>query len=270
MENIDVEKRIKKVAEIYSPIIIAFTGFFIMIAAIWGVCQIDSELDNLNKQTKLLSESVTEANKQTELLSKSITETYRPLCVLKYVDVKNPKSKAVNIRFLNDGPKDKFGFIYEPSVINISKNPLVLIGHIYSLFEERDFIRDKILSSDTSSYESIKFDGKYPEVRRRTLLSNEFETIVTRFDNIDFKQKYYLNVIILYEDLDGNLYDTECRTVLVFSEPTWSDDRLRLVVNFESVGLDFNSFFAYKKNDKEILKNFMVLRDHNMWEYFSK
>jgi hypothetical protein len=245
-----------KFSQLYYPIIIAITSIILALVAVAGYFVLKDELRNLNLQNRLLS--------------KSLTETYRPLAILKFIDLKDPKSGKVNIEFLNDGPKDKLGFIYRPSIINISKNPLVFIGHVYSLSKEREIIRNKILGSDTNSFKTIIFDGKYPQVRRRTILPNEFEPIVTKIENIDFKKLYFLNIILYYEDLEGNLYDTECRTTLEFSEPTWSKERDRLAVKFEATGLDFTSFHSYAVEDKVKLESFMGAREHSMWDYISK
>ena len=85
-----------------------------------------------------------------------------------------------------------------------------------------------------------------------------------KITDLDKKPFYYLYTLTLYEDQDGNLYDTE---TIVYFELEYNIDLHKLNITKQHV---HDIYSAYSDEEKSILLNLIKKREHPMGDYFSK
>lgn len=210
--------------------------------------------------------------KQTELLKQSLVQTYRPIGVISYFP---PNKESENYEYLKiDGkinPKTLKGsasIIFTPFLINKGNGVLVYIGHLYYVSDIEYSFRQRIFNGLLNP-DDVQFDWNYSRSRQETLLPNEKpRRIPMRMDDIEIREKYYFYSLILYEDQEGNLYDTE--HMLYFEAGKKIDDENTIVAGEIQKAIHRDVYNSYTKEEKFILLNFIKKRGHPMLQYFSQ
>ena len=235
------------------------------VITIFGFAIIIIQLIQFREQNETLQ-------KQTELLNKSLVQTYRPIGVILSSP---PDNQSANYEYLKiDGkidPKTLKGtanIVFKPFLINKGNGVLVYIGHLYYLSDEEYSFRDRLLNGLLNPQE-VQFDWNYSRIRQETLLPDENPRLISmRIDNIEIRDKYYFYSLILYEDQDGNLYDTE--HMLYFEPEKLIDDKNKIVAGKIQKVIHRDVYSSYNKEEKSILLDFIKKRGHPMVQYFSQ
>lgn len=233
-------------------------------ATILGFIFIYFQLDQFYEQNQTL-------NKQTELLKQTLVQTYRPIGVVTYFPPDNSIDKYEYLQIEGKtNPKTMEGsgtIIFRPFLSNKGNGVLVYIGHLYFISETEYSFRDRLLKGLLNPNE-VKFDWNYSRARQETLLPNETaRRIAMRVDDIDLREKYYFYALILYEDQDGNLYDTE--HMLYFeTEKTFDHKNKRIDLKIKKE-IHHDVYNSYSEGQKDKLLLFIQKRNHPMIEYFS-
>jgi len=157
--------------------------------------------------------------------------------------------------------------IFKPFLSNKGNGVLVYIGHIYFISDIEYSFRDRLFGGLLDP-DKVHFDWNYSRARLETLLPDETARIIAmRVDNINLRDKYYFYSLILYEDQDGNLYDTE--HMLYFeTEKTVEEDNKRIMLDIKKE-LHHDVYNSYSEEQKNKLLSFIKRRNHPMIEYFS-
>ena len=209
------------------------------ITAIAGLVFVYIQIEKFSEQNENLKT-------QSEVLHKTLIQSYRPLGFIKFIDPELPPDQ-IRVTTLRLGRKDRWSFQFEPTLTNKGNGILVFIGHIYFISKTPISFRDSLLNNSLK-LEDIKTDGVYGYSRRGALLPNDSVELTVRYDEIEFSNEYHLYILALYEDQDGNLYDTESIHTFKFDEPTFNGDRF--LASIKSV-LQVCKFNVYTNVEKQ-------------------
>jgi hypothetical protein len=167
-----------------------------------------------------------ELRRQNAFIESSLRQTYRPIGVV-YTDPTDPRALELLMR-QSEKTVDKFSFGISYYLFNHGLGVLSYIGRFSRLATEEVDFRTGFLNGD---FKTVDVDHYYSYARRSTILPYEKIPIAeikttAFFKDIPFEEKYFVYSLFLYEDQDGNLYDTEHLTVLPFHKPEIEDGKM--------------------------------------------
>lgn len=161
-----------------------------------------------------------EMRKTSNATNRILKQSYRPIGFPRTGE--DPHD--VNIGYNRGRAKNLFNFGFQVRLTNKGVGPLVYIGSFSYLSESPKNLRDGFLKGDI---DSVVFDKVYNELRGKTILPGDFfEWTRVEWEDKEFKPVYYSYTVFLYEDQDGNLYDTEYCLRLEFREPKFKNETL--------------------------------------------
>ena len=141
---------------------------------------------------------------QTTLLEKTMRQQYRPIC-----SVVPPSDNDGNIALLlpcDDAGTGQVCFHQQFQVRNWGTGPMRFLG-VITLWSQDTFDVLGQMSDCRSS--QLLFDGVHTDDRGvRINPGDSLQPVLFRWTNIEPKPKLFLHALLLYMDIDGNLYDT--------------------------------------------------------------
>lgn len=171
----------------------------------------------------LLTAELRELRRQNQYLNRSLMQSYRPLGVA--IQTRDDGSrKTLVIHYTPCDKKDRFSFVYQPVLTNRGQGLLSYVGHFYAISTSPKSLRATVLSGNIAG---VLFDDLVAEERRQPMLAGQTSVLSVAAESLPFESKYYLSIVFLYEDQDGNLYDTEHVVHLKFRDPLVMPDGLR-------------------------------------------
>ncbi|MGB7063497.1 MAG: hypothetical protein WBF13_14265 [Candidatus Zixiibacteriota bacterium] len=160
-----------------------------------------------------------ELHRQNSLIESRLTQTYRPIG---FACCSPDELELVVVEILSTEEKlDKFSFQISYYLYNHGQGVLSYIGCFFMAYPEPVEFRTRLLNGDI---DSVNVDSRYSFVRRETVLpyaqsSASRTSAPVRFLDVPYAEKYFAYTLFLYEDQEGNLYDTEHLNVLPFEKP---------------------------------------------------
>lgn len=229
---------------------ITLLGFFVIILQ---MCEFRTQNESLQEQS--------------ELLNRSLLQTYRPIGWVSNINPESPletyESFKVEWFSKNIPPKDSISIWYKPYLINEGSGVLVYLGHLYYVTDEEYSFRERI-QKELIDVNQIRFDWNYSRSRQQSILPKHHRIINMKALDLDKKPYYYLYSLTLYEDQDGNLYDTEN---LLYFETEFNKETNKINI---SKTYTHDVYSAYSDEEKSILINLIKKRGHPMVKYFSE
>lgn len=159
-----------------------------------------------------LIDELTELRKQNGVLENTLQQSYRPLGVLVNED---NRTQYLYIYYMPAIRNGKWSFSTQPKILNKGNGLLIYLGSLSCLMNKEIDFRNKLLSNEI---DSINFDGMYSYSRRTPVFVDSSLGLKIVWENLDFEKEYFLYSLYLYEDQDGNLYDTERLDVMKFQD----------------------------------------------------
>lgn len=168
-------------------------------AAILGVILVKCELDQLQRQNTTLEETMRAA--------------FRPVGVATYS--KDLGQKQVKLTYIPSSKPLKLSFVTNHFLYNQGKGVLSYFGHVYYISKEEIDFRENFLAG---LLDGVEPDELAPVSRGMPIQPNDYAELRTRWVDVDFEQEYFLNILFIYSDQEGNLYDTEHVAYIAFGE----------------------------------------------------
>jgi hypothetical protein len=150
---------------------------------------------------------------QNSYLESTIRQTYRPLGTVKYSLSNNYEN--IKIKYASDAKPGRFTFGCDPYLYNKGRGVLLYIGAISFVAKNDTNFRWEFLNGHI---DSIDFDGVPTYARGYPIRADEYLQVPFIHENLDLEKRYFVCVLYLYEDQEGNLYDTERMDVIDFGE----------------------------------------------------
>lgn len=168
----------------------AFSAFGVLVTSIVGVMLVSGELKELTKQNAYLEQT--------------LRQTYRPLGVVSYSTALDEQLAKWTVAPGNT--TGTFGFLAEPFLHNEGKGVLSYLGVLTYFAGEQLAFRKLLLEG---KLDTIIFDGRLPYSRRKPIRPGQAEDYKIVGNQLPLRSEYFVYTLLLYEDQDGNLYDTE-------------------------------------------------------------
>ena len=203
---------------------------------------------------------LTQFRKQNETLEKTLKQTYRPVGVVRHNF--NDATGKIGVRFYEASDVGHFSFIMYPKIKNFGQGILTYLGSLSYLATEFIPFREKLLNGEI---DEVKFDGLLFEARRYPLLpgGDPYEVKVN-WENIPYENAYYLYILFLYEDQDGNLFDTEHLELLPITAERIAKG-IRPKLDQESPGgILRETYNSYNDSERQKLCQFLRKKNHNL------
>ena len=225
----------------------ALSALAIVLTSLWGLYLVVGELRQLTRQN--------------EVLEQSLRQTYKPIATLTYsID----KPELIILGFTQSASPDKFSFVAYPKMVNAGSGLLSLLGYCSILTKSEVSFRDSLMAGRVST---VYVDSLASYVRRTPVMKDKmFDGISISCPNIEFQQQYFLQTIVFYEDMDGNLYDTEHMDLLLFEKPFPKDDRLVTRLNKDQGGWLKERYHFYTPSERKVLAKRLKELKHPVWE----
>ena len=242
MNNSTLDKVMKNISRLSQ------LGLFI--TAIFGIIYVTQELSLLRKQSET-------AEKNISLLKEEMKLSQKPVGLVRSSYYENPwEPNPAPLLYFQDFPQenepDQFKIHVTPRFINAGKDALVLIGSIgYRSPKIINFRAD--LLSEKIDLGDLKYGFIKNFLSRTTILPGDFIIGKFKFYGINYKRTYYFYYIYFYEDINGNLYDTEHIDIVTFSKK-------KFVKNQSTIDLEGyqkkNTYYSYSENERKKLISF--------------
>lgn len=230
----------KKISD-NSNAIQALATIGILIAGLVGLRFVVCELDQLQRQNSYLE--------------RTMRQSFRPLGVCSYST--DLKSREIKIGYLDSSNPNKFSFRCELFLYNRGKGILIDLGSFSYLSKKEVDFRKLFLDGKV---DSVNFDARYSYTRRSPVHPDDYIEIKLEWRDVDSEDKYFLYTILLYEDQDGNLYDTERLDVFKFDYKFSPADSAKSPHLQE--GSRRETYHAYSPEEKQALIEEIEKRDH--------
>lgn len=230
-----------------------FASYLLVIIGAIGVFFILEELNEIKEQNKaLLNQNLT--------LERTLRQSYRPLGVARH-SWEEKELMIVRYPSSDTKEKDKITFQIVNELKNQGKGLLSSLGFVYFLSNELINFRDKFLNGEIAG---VNFDPLPTFARRTPLLPGETQITVAECENVPFERRYFLYILFLYEDQDGNLYDTEHLEVLPFLEPVSTEMGLEARLDKNEVTYRNETYNSYTNEDKQLLCKVLSSLQHEL------
>lgn len=224
-------------------VVMAVATVGILVTAIAGLCLVERELNELQRQNRALENTM--------------RQTYRPLGAASYS--KDLASRTVDL-VPHGGKPGKLSFHYNLLLSNRGKGVLSYIGCFSHVANDTLSFRAQVLAA---LLDTVVFDYAYSYARWTPIQPDHYlEVHVGSFLNIDFEQHYFVYTLFLYADQDGELYDTERLDAITFEgEPLSTPEGLR--PKPESVrSYSTEKYHFYTADEKQALLDMIDRFDH--------
>jgi hypothetical protein len=233
--------KIKKILPSIPNYVIAITG-------IVGLVLVMGQLIQLKNQNKTLE--------------RSLSQTYRPLGVARF-SWEKPAMVILGYPPMEAKEKDKISFDFELKLKNKGKGLLSYLGSLSYLSQNEIAFRSELLNGEI---DSVHFDGMYTYARESPVLPDEIFETYGGWKNIPFKKVYFLYVLFLYKDQDGNLFDTEHLNVLNFQDPISTEKGISAKFDATENNMSYmkETYNTYSMDEKLKLCNFLKAKNHNL------
>lgn len=194
-----------------------------------------------------------ELRRQNSYIESSVRQTYRPLGVV-HCDPEQP-GKVNLVAGYTPEFKDKFALAIPYYVRNYGPGLLSYIGRFSYLSSQSIDFRSRFLGGDIKT---VVVDAYYSYARRTTLLPYDADGVSrieteAIFNNIRFEDKYFVYSLFLYEDQQGNLYDTEHLTVIPFLNAEVEGDRLVARLDTTKGIMRRDTYHSYSAEERKSL-----------------
>ena len=198
----------------------------------------------------LLIAELNQLRDQNVILNRSLTQTYRPVgvAIRTRADTVNVPVK-IQYQYHMEDRTDRFSFFYKPVLTNYGGGILRYIGHIYYLSPEYIDFRSAFIGG---SVLNPQFDGLSAYARGIPLGPGEKLPCILNLEDVSFADVYFLYCLFLYQDQEGNLYDTEHMVHLRFQDPQLVDNRLLPKLR-EFGGGQRERYHQYSKDEQKLL-----------------
>jgi len=159
---------------------------------------------------------------------------------------------------------------------NNAEGVLVYIGQISYIDTNLIDFRAEILRD---GIDSVNVDLHYSFIRESPIFrqgKRKVDIVNTSifWDNLAFAAKYYLYILIFYEDQNGNLYDTEHMEVYSFKKPEITGSYVTAAIDTAGPMHRRERYHYYDKNEREqlaiALEKIKCLTDHPIISYIRK
>jgi len=154
-----------------------------------------------------------EIKNQTQHLHRTLRQSYKP--VGSFPREKIGDLAPAQIGCEPCGETDRFSLLFVPQLENQGSGLLVYVGHMYCVSRSRVDFRDRLIRGEAVAFE---VDKLLPFGRRMPLAPGEHIGIKVVADSLPFHREYYVHTLVLYEDQDGNLFDTDLLAILPFEQ----------------------------------------------------
>jgi hypothetical protein len=197
----------------------------------------------------LLSE-LKELRRQNAFTERSLRQTYRPIGVV-VTDPADPRALELLMQQSEDAV-DKFSLGIPYYLMNYGQGVLSYVGRFSLLSTEELDFRNEFLNGH---FKKVEVDHYYSYARRSTILPYEKMPVpeiksTALFKNIPYEEKYFVYSLFIYEDQDGNLYDTEHLTVLPFHKPEIEDGKMVARLDSNKGPHRRDRYHSYSAQDK--------------------
>ncbi|OGU54851.1 MAG: hypothetical protein A2V66_04585 [Ignavibacteria bacterium RBG_13_36_8] len=236
MNNISLNATDRKNTKSVPIWVSAIATSIIALTSIVGVCFIVKELND--------------SQIQTELLSRTLMQSYRPLGIIQSSFKPNEQGLVILQYLFNKEKKDCFAIGYEPMIKNEGKGILSLLGYIALLSKDVIDFRHSFLDGEVKE---VTFDRFGETDRRVTIPPGGTFGISVLFEDVFYETKYVMYILALYEDQDGNLYDTESMNILWLEKATVTVDGLRTKSDKTKTGVHQEKYHCFSSIEKEKL-----------------
>ena len=233
----------------------AIATWLAAIGAITGLIFLICELQEFKKANQI-------ALRQSEQTERVLRQTYRPFGVVRF---RHDRPNDVVGYFKESSKPDHFSFGTVAEVKNVGQGVLMFLG-FFSHLDTVDLDFRKMFLEGAIS--DIKSDKARNYVRGQLLLQGETQKIGIGWEDLAYLPKYHQYTIYLYEDQDGNLYDTEHIDVFGFVKPYYEKDKKR--TKFEASGASRELYHYYTDEEKRLLIKRLKEVKHPMVEVLEK
>lgn len=193
-----------------------------------------------------------EFKKQNTTLESTFKQSYRPLGVAR-TSWDDPQLIIVRYPDIKSKSKDKFSFLHEFKFKNLGMGTLFLYGYVSYLSTENIDFRKELLSGTLTK--AVQCDTFFQYGRRYPILINEPYTLPVEHPNVPFERQYFSYTMFLYEDQDGNLFDTVHLEVLNFKDPISTPDGLNTEFDDTKSPYMTESYKSYSLEEKQLICN---------------
>jgi hypothetical protein len=183
-----------------SSAVIAIATAILAATSIVGLVYIMSELAELRRQNSYLE--------------RTMRQSYRPLGVTRYKQDDTTRTWIL-ISYSRASKANKICIDGRPILRNVGDGMLYYIGTLSRRFSEEHDFRCELLKGEI---DTVSIDGVPSWERREAIMPGSELSVLFHLDNLDHEVLCYLYTLFLYEDQDGNLYDTERLDVLHFEK----------------------------------------------------
>lgn len=218
----------------------------------------------------LISE-LKELRRQSSYIESSLKQTYRPLGYARS-SPDDPQLIIVETLWTSES-LDRFSFSIEYNIYNHGHGVLCYIGSFFLATTEAIDFRQQLISG---VLDSVNVDGRYPFTRRETILPYDKSNVsrvgaFALFQDVPFAEKYFVYNLFLYEDQEGNLYDTEHLDVLPFQEPRIEDEKIQVRLDKTEPSTSRETYHAYslaeRKKLVDAIRRLQYPKDHQMADF---
>ncbi len=202
---------------------------------------------------------------QSELLNRSLLQTYRPIGWISDTNPNSPLEEYKNVIVtgytINITLKDSIVIEYKPYLVNEGNGVLVYLGHLYYISDTLYSFRERI-QKGLIDKNDIRFDWHYSRARKTSILPGRHYLLNMKAIDVNYEPFYYFYALTLYEDQEGNLYDTESMLYFEYDKNKKQGERISKL-------LTRNLYNAYSDEEKSKLLNIINKRNHPMAIFFS-
>jgi hypothetical protein len=192
-------------------------------------------------------------------------QSYRPIGSVIFSH-ENPDLIVIN--YPKAKTADLFSFQCDQEIRNKGAGVLVYIGSLSYLSKSdlefrKDFLNGKLNSVRVDDAVLADLYPYTSYLRRIGLGPTDKLRIFISWENIPFSKQYFLYSLYLYEDQNGELYDTEHLDIFKFSEPHVKDGQLKTKLQEGSAFIEKYNYYSNEEKMKLInrlkkLKSTMV------------
>jgi hypothetical protein len=232
-------KEILSKFETYASVVSAYSTLGLLITGIVGLYYIVNEF-------KVLSD-------QNEILKTTVNQSIRPVGV---IALGQQKTNAVEVIGFFEGAKlDKFGLQVNYNIYNYGQGVLSYLGFFSYVDTLETNMRKGIMEG---KIKRLIADSRYSFMRHETVVpfsidsTDRIET-ASVINDLMFKSRYFIYTLFLYEDLAGNLYDTEHLTVMNFTEPRVVGNMVLTEPDSSKATVSKASYFSYDLQQRKML-----------------
>lgn len=209
----------------------------------------------------LVLNELSELHKQNSYFESSLRQTYRPLGYARS-STDDPDKIIVGTSWTNQAV-DRFSFGISYTIFNHGQGLMCYIGSFFLATTKPIEFRRQFIDG---VLDRVNVDGRYPFTRRETILpyykSNISKTdAAVLFEHLPFAERYFVYTLFLYEDQEGNLYDTEHLDVLSFEKPYIEGEKIKVMLDKNKPSSIREIYHGYSIEErKKLIKAIRSLR----------